>query len=282
MLLFPPRPGQTVELPPLPDHLWTNAPAPHPNMFSKCGWGAGAMGVQSTTGRGGRFPLITGLDEGAKHFGCMSNRLLHSIGHPTLALREPQSTLRDRLSTAPDILPAGKGQRWQRFSPCRSGHGCHKLVATGPLRDAGRTLGVHGRGFVVCVGGGCGAPPTAELLASVDKRVVGGAGAGIKSTARNGDPSCGCGASPARREGVPVSVAIHPGVLRREMARRGWDATELAKQSRLSQATVSTALAGRPIAAKSVALIAKALQRVPPSEVIDSLILYRTKDVELD
>jgi lambda repressor-like predicted transcriptional regulator len=119
-------------------------------------------------------------------------------------------------------------------------------------------------------------------LASGDKRAVRGTGAGRRSTARKGDSLCPCCAPTAFRQGVPVSVAIHPGVLRREMARRGWDATELAKQSRLSQATVSTALAGRPIAAKSVALIAKALQRVPPSEVIDSLILYRTKDVELD
>jgi hypothetical protein len=42
---------------------------------------------------------------------------------------------------------------------------------------------------------------------------------------------------------------------------------------RFSQATVSAALAGRPIAAGSLALIATTLSRVPAIETIDSLIL---------
>lgn len=60
--------------------------------------------------------------------------------------------------------------------------------------------------------------------------------------------------------------------LRRHMLQRGWNAADLARESRLSQATVSAALAGRPVAPSSLSLIAKALLRVPPLELIDSLI----------
>jgi lambda repressor-like predicted transcriptional regulator len=56
------------------------------------------------------------------------------------------------------------------------------------------------------------------------------------------------------------------------MARRGWAAADLARESRLSQATISAALASRPITAQSVALIAKAFTRVPVINGIDSLI----------
>ena len=77
-----------------------------------------------------------------------------------------------------------------------------------------------------------------------------------------------------------MSVIIHPGRLRREMARRGWAATDLARESKLSPATVSAALGGRAIAAGSVALIAAALARVPANGVIDSLIMVdRTVDL---
>ena len=56
----------------------------------------------------------------------------------------------------------------------------------------------------------------------------------------------------------------------------------MARQARISQATVSAALAGRPIGAHSVAQIAKALDKVPPSPTIDSLIVPpATGDVEL-
>jgi hypothetical protein len=60
---------------------------------------------------------------------------------------------------------------------------------------------------------------------------------------------------------------------------RGWDAIDLARQSRLSPATVSAALAGKPIAARSVALIAEALVRVPCNELIDRLV--RTESTDL-
>jgi hypothetical protein len=70
-----------------------------------------------------------------------------------------------------------------------------------------------------------------------------------------------------------VSAVVQPGRLRHEMTRRGWNASDLARESRLSQATVSAALAGKAIATTSLALIAAALSRVPPVDVIDSLIL---------
>jgi transcriptional regulator with XRE-family HTH domain len=79
-----------------------------------------------------------------------------------------------------------------------------------------------------------------------------------------------------------VSVAIHPGRLRYEMARRGWSAAQLARESKLSGATISAALAGRPIAAQSLVLIGEALLRVPPIDAIDSLILGDREDSVLD
>lgn len=79
-----------------------------------------------------------------------------------------------------------------------------------------------------------------------------------------------------------MSVVVHPGRLREEMARRGWAAVDLARESRLSQATVSTALAGRPVAAKSLGLIAKALSRTPVLDVVDSLIMRERSDATLD
>jgi hypothetical protein len=57
------------------------------------------------------------------------------------------------------------------------------------------------------------------------------------------------------------------------MTRRGWAASDLAREARLSQATVSAALTGRPIAERSLALIAKALSRMPVLDAVDRLIL---------
>jgi transcriptional regulator with XRE-family HTH domain len=81
-------------------------------------------------------------------------------------------------------------------------------------------------------------------------------------------------------EAPVVSVVIHPRRLRQEMTRRGWAATDLAREARLSQATISTALGGRPIAATSLALIAKALSRTPVLDIIDALIV--SNDLDLD
>ena len=70
-----------------------------------------------------------------------------------------------------------------------------------------------------------------------------------------------------------MGVTVHPGRLRQEMARRGWAAADLAREARLSPATVSAALDGRPIAVTSLGLIANALARVPANGMIDSLLM---------
>lgn len=79
-----------------------------------------------------------------------------------------------------------------------------------------------------------------------------------------------------------MSIVLHPARLHDEMARRGWAAADLARESRLSQATISTALAGRPISEKSLSLIAAALLRTPASEVIDRLLSRLPTDLGLD
>jgi transcriptional regulator with XRE-family HTH domain len=78
-----------------------------------------------------------------------------------------------------------------------------------------------------------------------------------------------------------MSVVLRPGRLRHEMIRRGWAATDLARESRLSQATISAALAGRPIAEKSLALIAKSLSRASVLDVVDYLVLQDGPDMSL-
>jgi lambda repressor-like predicted transcriptional regulator len=79
--------------------------------------------------------------------------------------------------------------------------------------------------------------------------------------------------------GYAVSVVVHPGRLRQELARRGWAARDLAREARLSEATVSTALAGKPIAARSLALITEALVRAPILPAVDGLLMT---DSQLD
>jgi len=69
-----------------------------------------------------------------------------------------------------------------------------------------------------------------------------------------------------------MSVTVHPGRLRQEIARRGWSPIDLARAARLSPATISAALGGRPIAASSLGLIAKALAEAPTVDLIDRLL----------
>jgi transcriptional regulator with XRE-family HTH domain len=69
-----------------------------------------------------------------------------------------------------------------------------------------------------------------------------------------------------------MSVVIEPNRLRRELARRGLSATELSHEARVSGATVSAALAGRPISATSLQLLTEALLRRPVLAFIDSLL----------
>ena len=52
------------------------------------------------------------------------------------------------------------------------------------------------------------------------------------------------------------------------MARRGLAAVDLAREAQLSPATISTALSGKRISARSLALIAAALLRAPVIEII--------------
>jgi len=65
------------------------------------------------------------------------------------------------------------------------------------------------------------------------------------------------------------------------MTRRGWDAFRLAKEARLSPATVSAALAGRPIAARSLTMIAEALLHAPVLDIIDSIIASEAPERDL-
>jgi lambda repressor-like predicted transcriptional regulator len=69
-----------------------------------------------------------------------------------------------------------------------------------------------------------------------------------------------------------MSVTVHPGRLRQELARRGWSAADLANHAGLSHPTISAALAGRPISARSLGLVAAALQDAPPVDAIDRLL----------
>lgn len=79
----------------------------------------------------------------------------------------------------------------------------------------------------------------------------------------------------------PMSISVNPDTLRLEIARRGWDAIDLARASRLSAATVSAALAGKPVSAHSVHEMAKALARTPVIELIDKLVSRDRPDLGL-
>jgi hypothetical protein len=64
------------------------------------------------------------------------------------------------------------------------------------------------------------------------------------------------------------------------MARRGWAATDLARESGVSRPTISAALTGTAIAAKSVGLMARAFARVPAQPIIDVLLLGERDGIE--
>lgn len=69
-----------------------------------------------------------------------------------------------------------------------------------------------------------------------------------------------------------MDMAIDGGKLRLELIRRGWTAAELAERSGISRPTISAALHSRPIAARSIKLIAVALAQTPAVDGIDGLI----------
>ena len=71
-----------------------------------------------------------------------------------------------------------------------------------------------------------------------------------------------------------MSVVVDGGRLRFEIGRRGWNSIDLARAARLSPATVSAALSGKPISATSVGLIARALASAPADALIDKLLTW--------
>ena len=69
-----------------------------------------------------------------------------------------------------------------------------------------------------------------------------------------------------------VSTRLDPARLDRELARRGWNATDLAKASGISVGTISAARSGRPVSNATVCKIADALRDAPIIPGIDSLL----------
>jgi lambda repressor-like predicted transcriptional regulator len=69
-----------------------------------------------------------------------------------------------------------------------------------------------------------------------------------------------------------MSIAFDPARLAYEMAIRGLSGTDVARKAVLSPATVSTALAGKPIAEASALLIVKALDATPVVEILVRLV----------
>lgn len=69
-----------------------------------------------------------------------------------------------------------------------------------------------------------------------------------------------------------MSVRLSPGRLDRELARRGWNATDLARAAGCSAATISAARRGRPITSATLSKIANALRQAPIIQGIDEIL----------
>jgi len=65
---------------------------------------------------------------------------------------------------------------------------------------------------------------------------------------------------------------MDPMRLDRELARRGWNATDLAKASRVSVGTISAARRGRAVSNATLGKIAEALRAAPVVDGIDVLL----------
>jgi transcriptional regulator with XRE-family HTH domain len=65
---------------------------------------------------------------------------------------------------------------------------------------------------------------------------------------------------------------MDPNRLDRELARRGWNATDLAKASGISVGTISAARRGRPVSNATLSKIAEALRGAPVIEGVDLLL----------
>jgi transcriptional regulator with XRE-family HTH domain len=65
---------------------------------------------------------------------------------------------------------------------------------------------------------------------------------------------------------------MDPNRLDRELARRGWNATDLAKASGISVGTISAARRGRPVSNATLSKVAEALRAAPIVEGVDLLL----------
>lgn len=65
---------------------------------------------------------------------------------------------------------------------------------------------------------------------------------------------------------------MDPARLDRELARRGWNATNLARASGISVGTISAARRGRPVSNATLGKIADALRAAPIVEGVDLLL----------
>ena len=70
-----------------------------------------------------------------------------------------------------------------------------------------------------------------------------------------------------------MGIVIQVQQLRRELARRGWNYSDLARAARVSPPTVTAAMAGRPVLPRTVRAIARALAEAPIVGGIDELLL---------
>jgi transcriptional regulator with XRE-family HTH domain len=69
-----------------------------------------------------------------------------------------------------------------------------------------------------------------------------------------------------------MTSRMHSGRLDRELARRGWNATDLATAAGISVATISAARHGRPVSNSTLCKIADALRNAPVVQGVDDLL----------
>lgn len=69
-----------------------------------------------------------------------------------------------------------------------------------------------------------------------------------------------------------MTVRLSPARLDRELARRGWNATDLANASGCSPATISAARRGRAVTSSTLSKIADALRQAPVIDGVDDLL----------
>jgi DNA-binding Xre family transcriptional regulator len=69
-----------------------------------------------------------------------------------------------------------------------------------------------------------------------------------------------------------MTTRMHPARLDRELALRGWNATDLAKATGISAATISAARHGRAVANSTLCKIADALRNAPVVPGVDDLL----------